>query len=205
MADAIADNLAKGKSARDFKQLVDDEFEHNGLTKLKPHQIENIYTTNTSMAFAGGQMSAMVEVAEDFPYWKYSATMDGGTRPSHAALHGKIFKNGDFTFMPPIGHRCRCTAILLTARQAGQYPKTDIPNTEQRQQIRSGLGNVEFVGNKNKSYMKWLGRQYETADAAIKKVIDEAFEVFKTDIEMLKIEPKEVRDKKRPQKSTAKK
>lgn len=192
IADALTDNLEKGKDGKDFKKLVDDEFERNGLTKLKPYQIENIYTTNTSMAFAGGQMSAMVEAAEDFPYWKYSSTMDGSTRPSHAALHGKIFKNGDFTFFPPIGYKCRCTAILLTARQAGQYLKTDIPDTEQRQQIRQSVGNTEFIGNKNKSYMKWLAKQYQTADRSTMQAIDEALEMFKAEIEMFpQIEPKE--------------
>lgn len=183
MADALAENIGKGTDGRSFSKIVDDEFDRRGLTKLKPYQVENIYVTNTSLAFAAGQMSALVEVSADFPFWKYSATMDSSTRPSHAALHGKIFANGDFTFYPPLGFKCRCTAIPLTARQAGRYPKQDMPNAEQKEQMGRSVANAEFLGNKQRSYMEWLEKQYDTADMSTRETIDAALDIFKAEIE----------------------
>lgn len=188
MGEALQKNLDQGGSGRDYKKVVDDEFDRRGMSRLKPHQVENIYRTNAANAFAAGQMSAMVEVSEDFPFWKYSATMDGSTRPSHMALHGKIFKNGDFTFFPPIDYGCRCTAIPLTARQAGQYPASDMPQQSDRQQLRQSAGNGQFIGNKQESYVKWLKDQRGKVDEVAQKMIDKAVDDFQQDIDALRRE-----------------
>lgn len=179
---ALAGNLKRGENKEDFRKVIDSEFDKAGLSKLNPHQIDNIYYTNTSLAFGAGQMGKMVEVSADFPYWKYSATMDGKTRPDHAALHGKIFRTGDFTFWPPIGFRCRCTAIPLTARQAGQYLKTAMPTAEERQSLLTNTGNAEFLGNKQENYMKWIAKEYAKADEQTKGYIDQAFETMREEI-----------------------
>ena len=153
MQAALAGNLKRGENKEDFRKVIDAEFDRAGLTRLSSGQISNIYYTNTSLAFGAGQMGKMIEVSGDFPYWKYSATMDSKTRPSHAALHGKIFRTGDFTFWPPIGFRCRCTAIPLTARQAAAQGGLSEPLSADE---KNSLSNVEFAGNKNEKYMKWL-------------------------------------------------
>lgn len=180
---ALTDNLDKGQSKKDFAKVIDQEFAKAGLTKLNPHQIDNIYYTNTSLAFGAGQMGKMVEVSGDFPYWKYSATMDSKTRPSHAALHGKIFRTGDFTFWPPIGFRCRCTAIPLTARQAAAQGGLSEPLTADE---RNSLTNVEFIGNKNEKYMKWLAKEYAKADSETRGYVDKAIDELKKDIKTQK-------------------
>lgn len=188
MADAIAKNLEEGADGKAFKKLVDQEFDRRGMSRLKPYQVENIYRTNTANAFAAGQMSAMMETSQDFPFWKFSATMDGSTRPSHMVLHGKIFKNGDFTFFPPIAYGCRCTAIPLTARQAGQYPASDMPQQSDRGQLRQSAGNGQFIGNKQESYIKWLNDQRDSVDQVAQKMIDKAVDDFQTDIDALRKE-----------------
>jgi SPP1 gp7 family putative phage head morphogenesis protein len=185
MQAALAGNLKRGENKEDFRKVIDAEFDRAGLTRLNPSQISNIYYTNTSLAFGAGQMGKMIEVSGDFPYWKYSATMDSKTRPDHAALHGKIFRTGDFTFWPPIGFRCRCTAIPLTARQAGQYLKTAMPTAEERQNLLTNTGNAEFLGNKQENYMKWIGKQYAKADEQTKAYIDKAFETMRSEIDSL--------------------
>lgn len=183
---ALAGNLKRGEGAKPFREVIDSEFDKAGLTRLASHQVDNIYRTNTSLAYGAGQMQKMIQVSDDFPYWKYSATMDSKTRPDHAALHGKIFRTGDFTFWPPIGFRCRCTGIPLTARQAVQYLKTDMPSPEQRQQLLENTGNAEFLGNKQENYLKWLGKEYGKADQHAQKLIDQAFETMRSEIVELK-------------------
>ena len=189
---ALDGNLKRGEDQADFKKVIDSEFDKAGLTKLAPHQIENIYYTNTSLAFSAGQMQKMVEVGDDFPYWKYSATMDSKTRPSHAALHGKIFRMGDFQFYPPIGFRCRCTAIPLTARQAARFLSSStpleggnrhaMPTTAERENLTNTLANAEFIGNKNEKYLKWLAKEYDKADKETQSHIDKALMKLKQSV-----------------------
>jgi len=179
---AIAGNLKRGESYRDFRKIIDSEFDKAGLTRLKPYQVENIYFTNTSLAFGAGQIGRFATVADEFPFWQYSAVMDSHTRPSHAALDGKVFRNGDFTYWPPIGFRCRCTAIPLTARQAGRYLKTDMPTPEQRESLNANLQNAEFIGNKSDKYMKWLAKEYDKSDATTKKYIDKAIAELRQEV-----------------------
>jgi SPP1 gp7 family putative phage head morphogenesis protein len=189
---ALAGNLKRGEDQADFKKVIDSEFDRAGLTRLHPSAIQNIYYTNTSMAFSAGQMQKMVEVSDDFPYWKYSATMDNKTRPDHARLHGKIFRMGDFQFYPPIGFRCRCTAIPLTARQADRFLSSStpleggnrhaIPTTAERENLTNTLANAEFIGNKNEKYLKWLAKEYDKADKETQSYIDKAMDELKREI-----------------------
>ncbi len=198
MKAAMAGNIKRGENKEDFRKVIDAEFDKAGLTKLHPHQVDNIYYTNTSLAFGAGQMQQLVEVSGDFPYWKYSATMDSKTRPDHAALHGKIFRTGDYTFFPPIGFRCRCTAIPLTARQAQRLLGSNLPleggnlhtmpSEKERQDLLDNTGNAEFMGNKNDKYMKWLAGEYNKADAPTQKLIDQALSDLKKDIDGLQKE-----------------
>ncbi|MDR0510907.1 MAG: phage head morphogenesis protein [Rikenellaceae bacterium] len=195
---ALADNIERGDGAQSFAEVVNGEFDKAGLTRLKPYQIGVIYDTNTANAYAAGQMAKMMEVSGDFPFWQYSATMDGKTRPEHAALHGKIFKVGDFTFYPPLDFRCRCTAILLTARQAGRYPETDRPAADERQRLLERAGKHEFAGNKQKDYVAWLKSEYRDAEPSVQELIDHAFDTMRAEIdslrhgEVVEIEPLEV-------------
>ncbi len=182
LKNAIDENLAKGEGHREFKKLVDDIFNQAGLTHLHNYQINNIYETNVSLAFGAGQMQKMLEVSDEFPYWKYSATLDSKTRPSHAALHGKIFKAGDYTFFPPIGFRCRCTAIPLTARQAARYLKTDMPDSNEKNKLYDLLESKEFAGNKQQKFMDWITEQYKNADTETLKLLDQAFDTMRQEI-----------------------
>lgn len=180
---ALAGNLKRGEDQADFKKVIDAEFEKAGLTKLHPSAIQNIYYTNTSLAFGAGQREKLTEVAVDFPYWKYSATMDSKTRPSHAALHGKIFKTGDYNYFPPIGFRCRCTAIPLTARQAAaQGGESKHPEGD----YGAMLENKEFIGNKEVKYMKWLAKEYDKGDKETKAHIDKAIDELKAELKEAK-------------------
>lgn len=183
---ALAGNLKRGEGQKKFTEVVDAEFDRAGLSRLKPYQIATIYETNTATAFAAGQMARMLEVQEDFPFWQFSAVMDSRTSPQHAALHGKIFRNGDFTFYPPLRHRCRCTARLLTARQAGRLPQSAMPGEDQRSELYAKAGNPEFAGNKQANYLSWLKNEYKDAEPETRKLIDQATEVMKEEMEAIR-------------------
>lgn len=70
----------------------------------------------------------MEQVKARRPYWQYLAVMDSKTRPSHAALHGKIFPADDpfwNSFYPPNGFNCRCHVRSLSKRQIERYGLKD--------------------------------------------------------------------------------
>lgn len=65
------------------------------------------------------------EITAAFPFRQYLTVGNGragvnGVRPSHAALHGKVFRWDDpfwDSFTPPWDYNCRCTMVALTAGQ----------------------------------------------------------------------------------------
>lgn len=103
-----------------------------------PRRLKLIYEQNMQTALIAGRYRVMQEAAQSHPYWRYIAKQDRRTRPSHRALHGRIFRNDDPAWAvihPPNGWRCRCEIQALTERdiQARGYS------------VDTGEGNIREV------------------------------------------------------------
>lgn len=168
----MAGAIKRGETIEQFYANLKHTFESYKKVELKALALT--YDTQMSLAFGASQQAKILELQEDFPYWEYSAIMDSHTRPEHADLHGKIFAATDHTWFPPIGFRCRCTAIPMTALQAGKAPADAFVHPSQ-----NSLANTEFVGNKQKQFAKWLEARYEKAEPYTKGLIDKAVIVLK--------------------------
>lgn len=133
---ALVENLEKGQTLRDFtnnlrptleakgwwgrQTVINPAGEEQQVQLGSPRRLATIYQTNMQSAYMAGRYKAALEVTGTHPYWMYIATMDHRTRPSHAALHGKVFRWDDPIWqhiVPPNGYNCRCRFVALTAAE----------------------------------------------------------------------------------------
>ncbi|MBI4643997.1 MAG: minor capsid protein, partial [Deltaproteobacteria bacterium] len=107
--DAVLAALEKGETLRDFVQRTE-----NILTR--PWHRETVFRTNVLSSYGAGHWEQAQQMRALRPYARYSAVMDGRTRPAHARLHGLVLPlNHPFwkTYWPPWDYNCRCAAITL--------------------------------------------------------------------------------------------
>lgn len=131
----LLDALATGKTMHQFEKeltpllqakgwwgkqiVVDGQGQAQQVQLGSPRRLKTIYQTNMQSAYMAGRARAQ-QAADAFPYLMYVAVMDGNTRPSHAALNGKIWRKDDpvwASIYPPNGHNCRCRTRALTDGQ----------------------------------------------------------------------------------------
>lgn len=133
--DALEQSLTEGTTLRDFqrdlepqlkalgwwgKQVIVDAAGNADLVQLgSPYRLATIFNTNTQVALMAGRYRGFMDNIAARPFWQYVAVMDSRTRPSHAALHGRVFRYDDpfwSYFYPPNGFRCRCRVRALSQR-----------------------------------------------------------------------------------------
>jgi SPP1 gp7 family putative phage head morphogenesis protein len=131
---SLADILANGGTLEQWKARIIPDLQRAGwwgriedreLTGTSapvfvgPRRLETIFRTNMRVSRAAGQWARIQDRKDVAPYLRYSAVMDGRTRPLHRLWHGTILPvdhewwNAHF---PPCGWNCRCTVIQLSER-----------------------------------------------------------------------------------------
>ncbi|BAS32832.1 minor head protein and DNA pilot [Ralstonia phage RS138] len=133
--DAVEASLEKGWSLGQFKKNLTPVLQARGwwgkqvivdsqggaeMAQLgSPRRLETIYRTNIQSAMMAARYKQMLANVRFRPYWQYIAVMDGRTRPSHAALHGRVYRYDDPIWQylfPPNGYNCRCRVVALSER-----------------------------------------------------------------------------------------
>lgn len=87
-----------------------------------PRRLKLIYRQNMQTAYMAGRYKQQQELANATgpgarPYWQYIAVRDSRTRPTHSALHGRVWRADDpiWTHLyPPNGWNCRCRVRALS-------------------------------------------------------------------------------------------
>ena len=130
---ATENAVQSGMSERDFikqlepqlrtlgwwgKQEVTDELGRKTVVQLgSPRRLRTILRTNKITAYQAGRYAEQIANSDEQPYWQYVAVQDSRTRPSHMALHGKVYRFDDpiwDTLYPPNGWGCRCRVRALS-------------------------------------------------------------------------------------------
>lgn len=108
--DAVSSAIDAGETLGDFQGRLDNIMAASGWEGLTPWHAETVFRNNIQTAYSVGRWDQMQDSADRF-YGEYDAVDDSHTRPTHAALDGKIYPlDHPFwdTWWPPNGHRCRC-------------------------------------------------------------------------------------------------
>ena len=130
---ALARAIDDGISYGEFKKQTREVWKKRGWTGIGAWRVDNIFRTNIQTAYNVGRYRQMAEVARRRPYWQYDAVNDSRTRPTHAAMDGRVFPADHpawNTWYPPNGFRCRCSVKSLTEAQVkarGLTVETDDP------------------------------------------------------------------------------
>jgi SPP1 gp7 family putative phage head morphogenesis protein len=127
---AVDQAIEKGVSLQRFKQELRQTLARKGWmapigedglpAPIKPWRLDVIYRTNIQAAYQAGRYKQMLDVASRRPYWMYDAVEDSRTRPTHAAMDGKVWRFDHPVWdrwYPPNGFNCRCTVRTLSERQ----------------------------------------------------------------------------------------
>ena len=100
--------------------ITDEDGKARVYKKGNASRLDLIFRQNVMTAHAAGRWQRQQEAKKERPYLRYSAIMDGRTRPAHRALDGMVFPADDpfwKTFYPPNGFRCRCMVVSLSRRE----------------------------------------------------------------------------------------
>lgn len=115
---AMFDIQVAGEHVREARKSLALAFEKSGLTPRNSYTLENIFRTQTQMAYSAGRYNQNQDPAIDEILWgyKYVTVGDVRVRPEHRGLDGTILpKNHPLwnTIFPPNGYGCRCTVIEI--------------------------------------------------------------------------------------------
>ncbi|ENS5449052.1 minor capsid protein, partial [Morganella morganii] len=127
------------------KQVIVDSDGGAEMVQLgSPSRLATIYRTNVATAYQAGRYQQQLASTDTHPYWQYIAVMDGRTRKSHAAMHGRVFRFDDPIWeklYPPNDWGCRCRVRALTAEQVRRMGLTVESSTGaiSSQQVETGV------------------------------------------------------------------
>ena len=131
--DIVHRAIRDGASFRDVRRQLVELFDTEGLARPALSRLRFTFQQNAMQAYNDARRDTLDEagIIKAFPYRQYLTVGNGrpgvnNVRPSHAALHGLIFKADDpfwDAHTPPWDYGCRCTFRALTTGQVRRMGK----------------------------------------------------------------------------------
>lgn len=142
-------------------------------------RLRTIFQTNVQTSYMAGRNARQVENAQDRPWWRYVAVMDGRTRPHHAELNGRVWRYDDPIWdiiYPPNGWGCRCRVVALSnadMERLGLQPERgtviverEVPLGASGEMITVKGVSVRGVGDRNLTFYPDPGWDYNPGKAS---------------------------------------
>jgi len=112
----LARLVEEGANVRTGLKELNKSFDALGLTPKNSYTIENLFRTQSQIAYNAGRWQADQDedIQEALWGYEYSTVGDDRVRPQHVALDGMRLPKRDpawKTFWPPNGYSCRCAVI----------------------------------------------------------------------------------------------
>ncbi len=163
---SLLDAMASGQTFDDWKAGLQPRLEAAGWwgrvvdpditgtadpVIVGPRRLRTIYDTNLRMARATALWGRIEAGKAAMPYLRYSAVLDGRTRPQHRAWHDIVLPVDHpwwRTHFPPNGWNCRCTAVQMNDRmlaRRGLKVTENPPEGPPVAYLRRGGGAPEFA------------------------------------------------------------
>lgn len=149
--------------------------------RLTPWRLDTIYRTNLQSAYQAGRYRQMLENAPYRPWWMYDAVNDSRTRPSHAAMDGKIYRFDHpiwDRWHPPNGYNCRCALRTLSDRdlqRSGRSASIDPPLSQPDEGFDYNPGMVKWKPDLNR-YTPYAHRLLDAANLGVPSTITQLAE-----------------------------
>jgi len=118
--------------------------------RLTPWRLDTIYRTNLQSAYQAGRYRQMLENAPNRPWWMYDAVNDSRTRPSHAAMDGRVYRFDHpiwKRWYPPVGYNCRCKVRALSDQ--------DMQRSGKKESIEPPMAQPDPGFDYNPGMVKW--------------------------------------------------
>lgn len=118
----------KGLHVRDGVKQLGKAFKRLGITPSSSFALENVFRTQTQLAYSAGRWQADQDPAVQAVLWgyKYVTVGDARVRPTHVALDGVTLPKDHERWneiFPPNGFSCRCAAIPVFEERKVVEPK----------------------------------------------------------------------------------
>lgn len=125
---ALGESLRAGDGVREGIAKLRGAFTDAGLTPGANYQLEQVFRTQTQLAYSAGRMNSLSDPAVQEILWgfEYVTVGDDRVRPTHAVMDGTKAPKDDPVWgkwTPPNGYNCRCA--VLEVFDAGSVKKPD--------------------------------------------------------------------------------
>lgn len=161
---SLSDALAAGETWQEWKARADQIFEQFKAQPMEPHRLQTVFRTNLYSAYSSAQLDQIASMPDRFPLWRYVAILDSVTRPSHAALNGMVFNEGEGPY-PPIDYNCRCSAQHLHLYQV------DSENLKPSSDVRLPATVIDFTDPTG--FEKYLAERQTSMNPSISRSVRE--------------------------------
>lgn len=128
--------------------------------RLTARRLDTIFRVNMQSSMMAARYRELMDDVDNRPFFQRVAVMDGKTRPSHRALHGRIWRYDDpihQSIWAPSGYGCRCRMRALS--------RADLE--ERGLQVESSKGRMERVEITHPDGSTSTAMRYKTPDGQI--------------------------------------